>query len=202
MPANITRRSALKGGLASVGLAALGLPILEMPALAQGETVVPFLDFPANFNPNPGVGRRFFDTRTINNFITPTDQIYTFQHFMQPQIDPAAFKLRMTGMVSSPREFTLAQLRAMRPELEQIVAYECGGNGTRNNAQGMVSNARWKGVNLATVLKQIGMSPEAKEVVFYGADYGMEDVTHGRGTQHVDKAYFARSLPIEHAMRP
>jgi DMSO/TMAO reductase YedYZ molybdopterin-dependent catalytic subunit len=201
MHTKITRRDVMKGGLASVGLATLGLPLGVMPALAQDETVVPFLDFPANFNANPRAGSRFLDTRTVNNFITPADQFYTFQHFGQPQIDKATFKLKMTGMFTTPREFTLQEIQSMKP-LEQIVAYECGGNGPRNNAQGMVSNGRWKGTSLASFLKRCGVSSEAKEVVFYGADFQAEDVTHGRGTQHIDKNYFARSLSLEHAMKP
>jgi DMSO/TMAO reductase YedYZ molybdopterin-dependent catalytic subunit len=196
----MNRRELLTGSLAA--LVAMGIPVSALPALAQDETVVPFLDFPANFNPNPGPGRRFFDTRTINNFITPSDQFYTFQHNGQPQIDPATYKLRFTGMFEKPAELTLDQIKAMR-SVEQVVAYECGGNGPRNNAQGMVSNGRWKGVNLATVLKQHGLTADAKEVVFYGADSFMEDVQHGgRGSQHIDKSYFARSLSTDHAMRP
>jgi DMSO/TMAO reductase YedYZ molybdopterin-dependent catalytic subunit len=200
MHKNMTRREVVRGGLASLGLAAFGIPMSELPALAQDETAVPFLDFPANFNPNPRPASRFLDTRTIDNFITPADQFYTFQHFGQPQIDKAAFKLKMTGMFASPREFSLEQIQAMKP-LEQIVAYECGGNGPRNNAQGMVSNGRWKGVGLAAVLKQCGVNTNAKEIVFYGADSQAEDVTHGRGTQHIEKNYFARSLSLEHAMK-
>ena len=203
MSINMTRRQIMKGGLASLGLSALGIPLMEMPALAQDETLVPFLDFPANFNPNPRPGSRFLDTRTINNFITPADQFYTFQHNGQPQTDGATHKLKVTGMFGKPAEFTVDQIKAMRPTLEQVVAYECGGNGPRNNAQGMVSNGRWKGVNLAAVLKQCGINADAKEVVFYGMDSFMEDVQHGgRGAQHIDKSYFGRSLSIDHAMRP
>ena len=77
----MNRRDLLRGSLTSMaGLAALGIPWSAMPALAQDETPVPFLDFPANFNANPGGGRRFLDTRTINNFITPTDQFYTSEN--------------------------------------------------------------------------------------------------------------------------
>jgi DMSO/TMAO reductase YedYZ molybdopterin-dependent catalytic subunit len=203
MSGNMNRRELLKGSLASMaGLAALGVPLSAMPALAEDEIVVPFLDFPANFNPNPGAGRRFLDTRKINNFITPSDEFYTFQHNGQPQVDAGAYRLRTTGMFGKAAEFTLDQIKAMKPQFEQVVAYECGGNGPRNNAQGMVSNGRWKGVNLAVILKHCGLSTEAKEVVFYGADSFMEDVTHGRGTQHVDKSYFARSLSTDHAMKP
>lgn len=203
MSKNLSRREIMKGGLATIGVASLSLPIWALPALAQGETVVPFLDFPANFNPNPGVGRRFFDTRKIDNFITPADEYYTFQHFAQPMVDPATFRLKVAGMFSKPKDFSLADLQALRPALEQIVAYECGGNGPRNNAQGMVSNGRWKGIGLATLLKECGVSPDAKEVAFYGADFEATDVTHGgRGAAiHIDKAYFARSISVEHAMK-
>jgi DMSO/TMAO reductase YedYZ molybdopterin-dependent catalytic subunit len=203
MSTNMNRRDLLRGSLASMAsLAAMGIPFSALPALAQEEAVVPFLDFPANFNPNPGAGRRFFDTRTINNFITPADQFYTFQHNGQPQLDAATHKVKITGMFSKAGEITLDQIKAMRPTLEQVVAYECGGNGPRNNAQGMVSNARWKGVNLGAVLKQFGLSADAKDVVFYAADTFTEDVTHGRGTQKVEKSNFARSLTPEHAMKP
>ena len=76
----------------------------------------------------PRPGSRFLDTRMIDNFITAADQFYTFQHFGQPQVDKATLKLKTTGMFATPREFTLEQIQAMKP-LEQIVAYECGGNG-------------------------------------------------------------------------
>src|SRR5678815_4761679 len=119
MSTPISRRKIMKGGLASLGLASLSLPIWQLPALAQGETEVPFVDFPATFNPNPGAGRRFFDTRKIDNFITPADQYYTFQHFVQPMVDAATFKLKVAGMFSKPRDFSLTELQALKPGLEQ-----------------------------------------------------------------------------------
>src|SRR4026209_1910215 len=55
-----TRREVLKGSLALAGWSVLGLPEFVLPALAQGETVVPFTDWPANFNPSPAPDRRTF----------------------------------------------------------------------------------------------------------------------------------------------
>ena len=49
-----TRRDILRGGLAAAGLGMVGVPEWLLPALAQGETVMAFLDFPPNFNPDPG----------------------------------------------------------------------------------------------------------------------------------------------------
>ncbi len=45
----LSRRSVLKTGAAAGALAAIGWPDWLLPALAQGETVVPFTDIPANF---------------------------------------------------------------------------------------------------------------------------------------------------------
>ena len=42
----ITRRDSVRRALAAAGL--LALPEWALPALAQGETVVPFTDFPAS----------------------------------------------------------------------------------------------------------------------------------------------------------
>jgi DMSO/TMAO reductase YedYZ molybdopterin-dependent catalytic subunit len=53
-------------------------------------------------------------------------------------------------------------------------------------------------------LKSCGVSASAVDVAFYGADSEAMDVTHGgRGAAiHIDKAYFARSLSLEHALKP
>ena len=48
-----TRRELLKGGMALAGLSVFGVPEWALPVLAQGEVVVPFTEFPANFNTNP-----------------------------------------------------------------------------------------------------------------------------------------------------
>ncbi len=59
-----TRRDMLKTSLAVAGLGLLGMPEWALPVMAQGETVVPFTDWPDNFNANPAPDRRLFDTRT------------------------------------------------------------------------------------------------------------------------------------------
>ena len=58
-----TRRGILKGGLAVAGLSAFGIPEWALPALAQGETLVPFTDFPANIDRRPAADRRLLDIR-------------------------------------------------------------------------------------------------------------------------------------------
>src|SRR5262245_40151898 len=82
----------------------------QLPALAQAETLVPFTDIPANFNPTPTPDRRTLDIRKIDGPLTPRDQFFTTQHLGHPAIDPAAFSLQVSGLVDRPRAFSLAQL--------------------------------------------------------------------------------------------
>ena len=99
----ISRRESLKRGLAATSLLAL-LAESELPALAQGETDVPFTDYPANYNPNgnPNAANRFLDIRKIDGQITPTDQFFFIQHYNRPEIDPATYRLKITGLVNKP----------------------------------------------------------------------------------------------------
>ena len=72
-----SRRKLLKTGLALAGLGLVSVPEWVLPALAEGETVVPFLDFPERVVTNPAVDRRIIDIRTINGPFTPKDKFAT-----------------------------------------------------------------------------------------------------------------------------
>jgi hypothetical protein len=77
-----SRRDILKQlGLAGIGLSIANLPGFALPAMAQGETLVPFSDVPANFNPNPAAVTRTYDIRKIDGPLTPADQFFTTQHY-------------------------------------------------------------------------------------------------------------------------
>ncbi len=109
--------------MAATSLVAL-LKNLPVPALAQGETDVPFTDLPKNFNPsgNPNAATRQLDIRKIDGMLTPKDQFFTTQHFTKPEIDPAKYRLKFTGMVNKPAEFTLADLKTMKSTEEWSTA--------------------------------------------------------------------------------
>ena len=170
-----------------------------MPALAQGETDVPFTDIPKNFNPNPSAPTHPYDIRKIDGMLTPKDVFFTTQHFPQPEIDPAAYRLKFTGMVNKPAEFTLADLKAMK-SVELVNGFECSGNSGRS-MQGLASCARFTGVPLSRVLKQLGVNSKAREVVFFGYDHGSADVTFRQQTLKLDQQ-FGRSITLENAMKP
>ena len=196
----ITRRETLRKTLAASSLLAL-LPEWTLPALAQGETDVPFTDLPKNFNPggNPNAPTRQYDIRTIDGMLTPKDKFFTTQHMAKPEIDPAKYRLKFTGMLNKPTEFSLDQLKAMK-SVETTVGFECSGNSPRA-VEGLASCGRFKGVPLNAVLKQLGVQSKAREVVFFGTDHGMQDVVFRQQTYKLDQQ-FGRSVTLENAMKP
>jgi DMSO/TMAO reductase YedYZ molybdopterin-dependent catalytic subunit len=170
------------------------------PALAQGESEVPFTDIPKNFNPAPpGSTTRLLDIRKIDGLVTPKDQFFAVQHFAQPDVDPATYRLKLTGMVNKPAEFTIADIRTMK-SVEIAAGYECSGN-RGLTMQGLVSSGKWTGVPLNAVLKHVGADPQASEVVLFGTDRGTQDVVFRTQTFKLDQQ-FGRSIPIQKAMRP
>jgi DMSO/TMAO reductase YedYZ molybdopterin-dependent catalytic subunit len=196
MTTETTRRDILKGGLAVAGLGLFGIPEWALPALAQGETLVPFTDLPDNINWVPAPDRRLFDVRTIDGVFTPRDKWFTTQHYGHPDIDPAAYRLKVSGMVDRPLSLSLDELKKMR-STELVFGFECSGN--RRPIQGLSSNGRWTGVPLREVLNRAGVKEDVREVVFFGADHGDEDVDF-RGNMFKVDQQFGRSLPRDKAL--
>ena len=195
----ISRRESLKRGLAAAAGLAL-VPDWAIPALAQGEVDVPFTDIPKTFNPNPPNGNnRFLDIRRLDGMITPTDQFFFIQHYNKPEIDAAAYRLRLTGLFEKPVQLSLADLQSMR-SVDVVNGYECSGNSGRA-MQGLSSNGRFTGVRLRDVLRRAGVDDKAREVVFFGADKGPEEVVFRQQTLKVQQQ-FARSITLENAMKP
>src|SRR6266566_1208330 len=191
-----TRREILRGCFALAGLGVLGIPEWALPALAQGETLVPFSDIPENFPTTTGADRRIIDIRKIDGPFTPKDQFFTTQHYGHPEVDPATYRLKISGLVDRPKSFSLDELRKMG-KAELVNGFECSGN--RRPLQGLSGNGRWTGVPLKTVLDSAGVKPSAREFVFFGADHGEEEVEF-RTQKYKLEQNFGRSLPREKAM--
>src|SRR5438874_5850472 len=168
-----TRRGILRGSLALAGLSALGIPDWVLPALAQGETVVAFTDIPENVKWETPPDRRLLDIRTIDWPFTPKEKFATTQHLGHPEIDPAAFRLKVTGLVERPKMLSLDELKKMGG-VELVAGFECSGN--RGPLNGLCGNGRWTGVPLKTVLDAAGVKAPAREFVFFGADHGEEEI--------------------------
>jgi DMSO/TMAO reductase YedYZ molybdopterin-dependent catalytic subunit len=196
MKIDTSRRTILKGSLAMAGLSVVGLPDWAMPVLAQGDSVVQFTDIPENVRWDTPPDRRMLDVRTIDGpFIAP-DKFATTQHYGHPDVDVATYKLKVTGLVNNTKALSLDDLKKLGGT-ELVAGFECSGN--RGPLQGLSGNGKWTGVPLKTVLAAAGLKPEAKDVVFFGADHGEEEVEWRTQKYKVDY-HFGRSLPREKAL--
>jgi len=101
-------------------------------------------------------------------------------HFQLPKLDPSTWRLHIGGLVERPSSLSLRELVQMRSET-RVVTLECAGNGRSQLDPpiagekwnlGAVSTAEWTGVSLVEVLDRVGIRPEAREVLFRGADGG------------------------------
>jgi DMSO/TMAO reductase YedYZ molybdopterin-dependent catalytic subunit len=191
-----TRREILRGGLAFGGLSLLGVPDWVLPAIAQGETVVAFTDIPDNVRWETPPDRRMLDLRTIDGPYTQKDKFATTQHYGHPSIDAASFRLKISGLVDRPKQFSLDELKKMGGA-ELVAGFECSGN--RGPLQGLCGNGRWTGVPVKAVLDSAGVKASAREFVFFGADHGEEEVEWRTQKFKIDVP-FGRSLNREKAM--
>jgi sulfane dehydrogenase subunit SoxC len=132
--------------------------------------------------------------------VTPTGMHYLLTHFDVPKIDAEKWRLDVGGLFAQKLTLSLAELQKL-PQKTFTVTMECAGNGRallipRPVGQPWiyegVSTARWTGVPLGELLSLAGLRPTAREIVFWGADNGIE-----RGDVHT----FARSLKVADAQR-
>jgi DMSO/TMAO reductase YedYZ molybdopterin-dependent catalytic subunit len=131
--------------------------------------------------------------------VTPVGLHYLLIHYDIPELDPDSFRLVIGGRVRQPVRLDLAGLRA-RPRVTHRVTLECAGNGRallepRPVSQPWlteaVGTAEWTGTPLAPLLREAGIVDGAVEVVFTGADHGIE-----RGAEQD----YQRSLPLADAL--
>ena len=192
------RRALLKGGVIMGGFAmTAGMPFLSRTAMAQGEVLVPFTDMPPGFSGPPKVagGVFFQNTQNINEFYSSNEnQFYVVQHYGQPQLNADAHRIRVTGMVDNELSMSLADLRRL-PKVEITAAFECGGN-NQGIYHGLIGNALWGGCRLRDILNNANIQSNGTEIVFYGADRGIENI---RDTD-VEQS-FARALHIDEALQ-
>ncbi len=191
-----TRRDILKNSLLLAGLGVIGLPEWALPPLAAAETLEAFTDIPDSVRWETPPDRRLLDVRTIDGPFTPRDKFATTQHYGHPSIDPAAFRLKISGLVDRPTALSLDDLKKLG-STDLVAGFECSGN--RGPLHGLCGNGRWTGVSLRKVLNVAGVKAAAREFVFFGADHGEEEV-QWRTQKYTIDVPFGRSLNREKAM--
>jgi DMSO/TMAO reductase YedYZ molybdopterin-dependent catalytic subunit len=190
----MARRSLLRQGSA----AAAALALHRFPALARafparpGEEVLPWADPP----PPPPFPAVLLQWEALDSWLTPTDRFFTVAHYGVPAVDAQAWRLEVGGLVARQLTLTLGDLQA-RPRQEVDFTLECSGNHGFPFFTGGIGTARWAGTPLAPLLQEAGVLDRGREVVFWGADAGEEEIRGITVPQH-----FARSLALEDALDP
>jgi len=192
-PDTLSRRAVLSTALGSAAtlavaprtsLAALTSGPRAFAPLAQGERQIPFSN---DEQPQNRADRIVW--QKLRDWHTPAEQLYEVSHYDKPADVPDR-GLRITGLVDRPTSLTLEQIREM-PSETYMAVLECGGNGLAPRFSGAIGNMRWTGTRLMPILERAGISADAVEVVFFGADKGEEEI---RGDTYEQQ--FTRSLPL------
>lgn len=136
----------------------------------------------------------------VGGVVMPNASFYVRNHFQIPRLNPAVWRLNVSGMVDRPLSLSLRDLSNM-PSQTRVVTLECAGNGRsqldpRVKGEqwnfGAVSTAEWTGVPLVDVLDRTGVRSGAQQVLFRGTDSGTVDGVS-------ESMPFARSLDIDDA---
>jgi DMSO/TMAO reductase YedYZ molybdopterin-dependent catalytic subunit len=136
----------------------------------------------------------------LRHDVTPAGLHYLLVHFDIPPIDESSWRLELSGLVQRPQTFSIEELKRLASRTLRVTM-ECAGNGRGQMSprypsvpwlEEGVSTAEWTGVMLSEVLARAHLHDEATEIVFHGADRGID-----AGVEH----HFARSLSREHALR-
>ena len=115
----------------------------------------------------------------LRGIITPSALHFERHHAGVPDIDPAAHRLLIHGLVDSPLVLTMDDLRRL-PSVSRIYFLECSGNSralwgdanrtTPQSTHGLTSCSEWIGVPLAVLLREAGLQTGATWLVAEGAD--------------------------------
>jgi DMSO/TMAO reductase YedYZ molybdopterin-dependent catalytic subunit len=133
--------------------------------------------------------------------VTPPGLHYVLVHYDIPHVDADTWSLDIHGCVEKPVSLDLETLQDL-PRHTETVTLECAGNGRallspRPVSQpwltGAVGTAEWTGVRLADLIEDAGVTAEAVDLVFTGADHGFE-----RGHEQV----YQRGLSLTEASAP
>jgi sulfite oxidase len=132
--------------------------------------------------------------------LTPVEAFYSRNHGPAPDLDPAAWRLRVDGLVDREVVLSLAELRRRFRSRTEVATLVCAGNrraellavrpipGQVPWGPATISTAAWTGVPLADVLAAAGLRPGAAHVVFTAPDVAPS----------VDQP-FAGSVPLQKA---
>jgi sulfite oxidase len=136
--------------------------------------------------------------------ITPREAFYVRAHAPVPEIDAAAYRFTVNGLVAKPMTLTLDDLKRF-PKKTVTATLQCAGNRRDELAKvapmpgesvmwgtEAISTAEWGGVSLADVLKDAGVIAGAQHVAF---------VSYDQVEKGSDTFGYGGSIPLDKALR-
>lgn len=113
--------------------------------------------------------------------LTPNDAFFVRYHLsdIPTHVDPAMFRLRVRGAVTTALELSLEELKKLADPVEVVAVNQCSGNSRGHStprvpggqlSHGAMGNARWTGISLRTLLEKAGLGKDARQVTFDGLD--------------------------------
>ncbi|MEM1343676.1 MAG: sulfite oxidase [Pseudomonadota bacterium] len=206
--ANPDRRGFLRGAGLATMTAMVGANIPFSANMPQGLVPAAFAQDDVLFGKD---GLTLLNDRPVNaetpahlldDPITPTNRHFIRNNGLEPlDVDPDTWTLTIDGLVDTPLELTIADLKSQFEVVTMALTIECGGNGraafdppARGNqwTLGAVACSNWTGVRLKDVLNKAGV----KDGVVYTAHVGADEHLSG----DPDKLPISRGLPIAKAM--
>jgi DMSO/TMAO reductase YedYZ molybdopterin-dependent catalytic subunit len=154
---------------------------------------------PARRAPAPPPGADF-GVPELSPYVTPNADFYRIDTALQvPVINPADWKLTVTGMVRNEITLTFAELLA-RPLVEHMTTLTCVSNPVGGN---LVGNAMWLGLPIRELLAQAGPDPDADMVLSRSHDGWTAGTPLSALTDPDRQALLAvgmngAALPVEH----
>ncbi|WP_235928911.1 molybdopterin-dependent oxidoreductase [Marisediminicola senii] len=152
-----------------VGSALVGAGARVMSAAATAVSDLrDMIRLPGAADPAPAIpDGGALDIAELTPYVTPNDQFYRIDTALQvPSLDPAGWRLRVTGMVDREVEIGFDELLAM-PLVERYVTLACVSNTVGGD---LIGNALWLGYPIREVLAMAGPSADADMVLSTSSD--------------------------------
>jgi DMSO/TMAO reductase YedYZ molybdopterin-dependent catalytic subunit len=185
----LARRTLLGRALAVVGVVSLGGSAL---ALVREFTLIARpSNGPADGSTGDGVGAgaspepsgQPADPFGPTAALTPYDQFYVVQkNFISPHVDGTSWRLRVDGLVDTPHDWSMDELRAL-PAASDYRTLECISNDVPGGGT-LISNGKWTGIPVSTLLGRAGVQAAATWILWESADG------------------YTESIPLDVAMQP
>jgi sulfite oxidase len=92
----------------------------KVSSIHKDPAMIVYQEHPCNVGAPPACVRQ--------TFLTPKERFFVRNHSCVPEVDVQRYRLSVTGMVQSPLDLSLNELRATFPEAQVMATLQCAGH--------------------------------------------------------------------------